>query len=178
VGKLRVAVKKYLDAWFAMKRRPLIIFAYHRQVLAGVKGICQRKKLRFAEIRGSDDEKVRLKAMDAFQSGKAEVFIGPLRSAGVGINLHRGSDILCLERLWTPALMEQAEDRAHRIGQQRVVTVTYLDARRTVDEHLASVSETKQVLIDKVVDDQDRATQKRVTIETIDEVIERMRRGM
>jgi SNF2 family DNA or RNA helicase len=76
-----------------------------------------------------------------------------------------------MERLWTPALMSQAESRCHRIGQSKEVTATYMDARGTVDEHVAKVLQLKQRLIDKVVDDH-CAEDEQMTRETIDEVIQ------
>jgi len=174
VGKLRKAVREYLEAWFTRQNRPLVIFAYHLQVLNGVHRICTRMGLKIATIRGSDNDRKRQRAVDLFQNGWADVFIAPIKSAGVGLNLQRGSDVLFLERLWTPSLMVQAECRCHRIGQRRAVTVTYLDAVGTVDGHIAAVLEGKQILIDQVVDDRKRQTAQEETTETIDEVVARM----
>lgn len=179
-GKLRRAVGDYLSAWFSEENghKPLVIFAYHRRVLAGVEEICRRMGLKVSTISGKDSDKKRQEEIDRFQQGLTSVFIAPIKSAGVGINLQRASDILSLERLWTPSLMNQAEGRCHRLGQRNPVTVTYLDAAGTVDEHIAHVLAEKQRLIDTVVDDAspERATgrsQKQLTIETIDEVVAR-----
>jgi SNF2 family DNA or RNA helicase len=175
VGKLRRAVGDYLRAWFEEEGRPLVVFAYHKQVLTGVNEICRSMGLKISRIEGKDTDKKRQEAVDRFQGGATDVFIAPIKSAGVGINLQRGSDILCLERLWTPALMNQAEGRCHRLGQSNPVLVTYLDAHGTVDEHIARVLEAKQRLIDTVVDDAPaRPDRKQLAIETIDEVIARV----
>lgn len=131
--------------------------------------------LKIATISGKDSDKKRQRQVDLFQGGYADVFIAPIKSAGVGINLqHRCSDLLFLERLWTPALMVQAEGRCHRLGQTRPVTATYLDAQGTVDEHMATVLEAKQMLIDVVVDDAKHTSNKQQTVETIDEVMARL----
>ncbi len=174
IGKLRKGIPDYLNAWFQEKDRPLVIFAYHRQVLDGTVQICKRLGLKVATISGRDNDKQRQRSVDLFQSGFADVFIAPIRSAGVGLNLQRASDVLCLERLWTPSLMNQAESRVHRIGQRNHVTVTYLDAANTVDEHIAAVLQAKQRLIDTVVDDKRRTSMREQTIQTIDEVVSRM----
>lgn len=153
VGKLRRALGEYLRTWFSRQRRPLVVFGYHRQVLNGVAEICERLGVPYSRVRGSDTSQRRQEQVDLFDSGKTMLFLAPLKSAGVGINLqYRSSDILCLERLWTPSLMGQAEGRCWRLGQRRDVTVTYLDAENTVDEHIARVLASKQVLIDAVVD--------------------------
>jgi len=181
VGKLRKAVGRYITTWFKTKRRPLVVFAYHRKVAEGVRQICKKRGISFVSIRGSDNDEKRQKAVDEFQRGNASLFIAPLKSAGVGINLHRASDVLCLERLWTPKLMDQAEDRCHRIGQTRKVIVTYMDARATVDEHISRVSMSKQIVIDKIVDDateEHRKLMRQISVETIDDVISKMERGI
>lgn len=174
IGKLRKGIPDYLHAWFRDTDRPLVIFAYHRQVLNGTVDICKRLGLKVATIRGRDNDKQRQRSVDMFQGGFADVFIAPIRSAGVGLNLQRASDVLCLERLWTPSLMNQAESRVHRIGQRNHVTVTYLDAQDTVDEHIAVVLQAKQRIIDMVVDDKRTTTMREQTIQTIDEVVRRI----
>lgn len=174
VGKLRKAVPQYLDAWFTNCKRPLVIFAYHRQVLDGAASICKELGIRISRIKGSDNDRDRQRSVDLFQGGYTDVFIAPIKSAGVGLNLQRASDLLFLERLWTPSLMNQAESRCHRIGQNRTVIATYLDAAGTVDEHIAAVLAAKQKLIDMVVDDKRRPTERQQTVQTIDEVIARV----
>lgn len=174
MGKLRRAVGNYLETWFENQARPLVIFAYHRQVLAGVTKICQGRGIKIATISGKDSDQQRQEQVDLFQAGKADVFLAPIKSAGVGLNLQRGSDVLFLERLWTPALMHQAESRCHRLGQMNDVTIAYMDAIGTIDLHVAAVLEAKQMLIDSVVDDIRGATIREQTIETIDEVIARL----
>jgi SWI/SNF-related matrix-associated actin-dependent regulator 1 of chromatin subfamily A len=177
IGKLRRGVGDFLRAWFEEDEKPLVIFAYHKQVLAGTEMICRKLGLRVSTISGQDTDKKRQQSVDQFSQGFSEVFLAPIKSAGIGINLQeRCSDILCIERLWTPSLMTQAEGRCHRIGQRNPVTVTYLDALGTVDEHIAAVLEAKQKLIDTIVDDAtpSRDERKRFTVETIDEVVSRV----
>ncbi len=177
IGKLRKAVREYLESWFDRNESaPLVIFAYHKEVVSGVKIICDRIGARVCGISGATKEKDRNEAVERFQSGGADVFIGSIQAAGQGINLQRASDVLILERMWTPALMTQAEDRCHRIGQSRPVSVTYMDADNTVDTYIAEVIESKQRLIDGAIDgvvDEDSA--KKQEIRTIEEVIEKIR---
>ena len=153
VGKLRRAVPLYLRAWFeAENPSPLVVFGYHRSVLSAVKLHAKRLGIRSVGIEGSDDPQKRQSAVDQFQRGKADLFICPIRAGGVGINLQRASDSLFLERDWSPATLLQAEDRIHRLGQIRPVTITYVDAKGTVDEHVADIVEAKRKLIHEVID--------------------------
>ena len=86
VGKLRREIGQYLQAWFDNENRPLIIFAFHRQVLRGTHKICRSLGLRISSISGCDSSEERQRAVDVFQSGRSQVFIAPIKSAGVGLN--------------------------------------------------------------------------------------------
>ena len=100
----------------------------------------------------------------------ADVFIAPIATAGVGLNLQRAADALFVERIWTPSGMIQAEDRIWRLGQRRPVTITYLDAAGTVDEHVAQVIDAKQRLINAIVEDAGGAE----SMKTVAEVAQRL----
>lgn len=172
IGKLRAAIPEYLSVW---KNRhasePLVIFGYHREVMLGLWQICHRLGMRVVGIGGGESTEKREGAILAFQRGLADVFLAPIKSAGVGLNLQRASEALFVERVWTPSGMIQAEDRIHRIGSTRPVTITYMDAAGTVDEHLAEVLEEKQKLIRAVVDDNAQASE---SLSTVDAVLKRM----
>jgi SNF2 family DNA or RNA helicase len=174
IGKLRHAVPEYLDGWFSKSERPpLVIFGYHRVVLDALRPMCMNLGLRTVGIQGSEDMATRQEAIDAFQRGDADVFLCPIKAGGVGITLHRSSDMLVLERDWSPARMGQSEDRIHRIGQKRPVTITYMDAAATVDEHIAEVLAAKQHLIDHVVDGGQSEVE--ALVETVDSVLDHFR---
>ena len=58
-----------------------------------------------------------------------------------------------LELDWTPALLEQAEDRCHRIGQENAVNIWYLLAEKTIDAAIAAMLERKRDVIDQITED-------------------------
>lgn len=176
MGKLRHGIPHYLHNYFSGGATSLIIFGYHTEVLRGVKHICRNMGLRVGGIAGQDPPERRQRAIDALTHGELDVFIGPIRAAGVGINLQASSNMLFIERLWVPSAMVQAEDRCHRIGQQHEVRIDYLDAVRTVDEHIAKVLAEKQRLIDAIVDDDERPEDGQLARETLAAVIASMSR--
>jgi SNF2 family DNA or RNA helicase len=77
-----------------------------------------------------------------------------------------------LELDWTPARLEQAEDRTHRIGQRSAVTAWYLIAPETIDSTLEGVLEAKRGMIGAITDG--RVAEDRTVL---DSVIRSMRGG-
>jgi SNF2 family DNA or RNA helicase len=176
LGKLRRALPSYLESWFSRTRRPLVIFGYHRDVLKITRKMCLRMGLSIAQIHGKDPPEKRQQAIDSFSSGNVQVFLAPILAAGVGVNLqHGGSDALFLERHWVPTTMNQAEDRIHRIGQTKAVTITYLDAKNTIDEKIARMLQLKQRIIDAVVDDAKRPDDEAMEEEALEHLVSGLR---
>ncbi|MCP2169107.1 Helicase conserved C-terminal domain-containing protein [Goodfellowiella coeruleoviolacea] len=85
------------------------------------------------------------------------VLLLSLRAAGFGLNLTRASHVVHYDRWWNPAVEEQATDRAHRIGQQRTLTVHTLVTGGTIEDHIARLHQTKRALADVVSRDAEAA---------------------
>ncbi|MFD5916509.1 DEAD/DEAH box helicase [Kitasatospora sp. NPDC058201] len=99
--------------------------------------------------RASRDELV-----ERFQSpGGPRVFLLSLKAGGTGLNLTAANQVIHLDRWWNPAVEDQATDRAHRIGQRRVVQVRRLLCVGTVEERIDELIAAKRTLADAVVGD-------------------------
>lgn len=77
-------------------------------------------------------------------------FIATMQSAGVGFNITSASEVKFLELDWTPAMHEQAESRAHRIGQKNKVNVEYLILKDSIDEDIIDTLNQKSEVIEKI----------------------------
>jgi len=74
------------------------------------------------------------------------VMLLSLKAGGVGLNLTAADHVFLLDPWWNPATEDQAADRAHRIGQDRPVTVYRLVATDTVEERILALQEKKRAL--------------------------------
>ncbi|MFC7448841.1 DEAD/DEAH box helicase [Rhodococcus daqingensis] len=89
--------------------------------------------------------------------GAAPVLILSLRAAGFGLNLTRASHVMHYDRWWNPAVEDQATDRAHRIGQRRTVNVYTLVTGGTIEDHIASMHESKRALAESISENSEAA---------------------
>ena len=146
-GKLHAAHVWIED--FLASGEKLVVFAAHRAV--------QRDLIeRFpdaAHVLGDDTPPERDAQVRRFQSDPSvQLCICSLKVAAHGFTLTAASDVAFLELGWTPAEHDQAEDRAHRIGQTDSVTAWYLLAADTIDERMAALIDSKREVVGAVTD--------------------------
>ena len=101
---------------------------------------------------GSTPIKERQSMVEAFQSGKGQVFLISLKAGGLGLNLTGANYVIHLDPWWNPAIEQQATDRAYRIGQSQKVTVYHLIAEHTIEEKMLRMHQTKQSLADSLLE--------------------------
>jgi len=82
---------------------------------------------------------------------KCELFIGSLKVAGLGINLQNAANVVFAELDWVPGTITQAEDRCHRIGQDKSLLVQHLVAQNSMDSHMTKKIVAKQKSIQKAL---------------------------
>ena len=137
-------IDKLLDS------QKVVVFAHHRDVQdALMKAFHDRAVV----LHGRSTQEERAHAVQQFQQNESiRLFIGSIRAAGVGITLTAASHVLFVEFDWSPTMVQQAEDRTHRVGQRSDVLVQYLFFRSTIDGYLASLLASKQSTVAAAVD--------------------------
>ena len=127
----------------------IILFCHHK---AAVRTLLKKFKGQAIALYGDTKAKDRKVIERSFQNNsKIRVFIGS-QSAAEGLTLTAASTVAFLELWWNPTKHLQAEDRAHRIGQKKVVNIFYLIAVNTVEEHLAKIIQKKAKDSQQVID--------------------------
>lgn len=104
---------------------------------------------------------------DDFQNGDIDVIVGTIPAMKEGITLTAADTVLFIERHWTPAVNEQCEDRLHRVGQKKNVTVLILEAEDTVDTQKVSVTNAiKSLIVSSVInkDDVEEKTRSKMNV--------------
>ena len=76
------------------------------------------------------------------------MFLISLRAGGAGLNLTAADYVIHMYPWWNPAVEDQASDRAHRIGQERPVTIYRLVAQDTIEERILQLHAGKRDLAD------------------------------
>jgi hypothetical protein len=96
----------------------------------------------------------RVSVVDRFlRDTRHKALILSLRAGGVGLNLQAASYVFHLDRWWNPAIEEQADSRAHRMGQPYPVTVFRYICAGTIEERIDAKLREKRRLFQDIVDD-------------------------
>ena len=131
--------------------KKLVIFGHHIDVLDLLEKYLKDKNIGYVRIDGRTPNNKRQDLVDKFQKDpNTKIFLGGISATGLGITLTSASDSLFIERVWTPAVEEQAEDRLHRISQKNAVIAWYMSVSGTIDDKLAKIVNNKRDVISQL----------------------------
>ena len=124
----------------------ILVFSQFVKLLQLIALRLQTEKIAYCYLDGSTRD--RQAEIDRFQTTPAiPLFLISLKAGGTGLNLTAADTVIHCDPWWNPAVEDQATARAHRIGQQRVVSSYKLIARDTVEEKIVQLQEKKKDLI-------------------------------
>ena len=124
----------------------VLVFSQFTTMLGLLKDKLTAEKIEYCYLDGATTN--RGAVVEKFQSNaKIPVFLISLKAGGVGLTLTGADTVVHFDPWWNPAVEDQATDRAHRIGQTRVVTSYKLIARGTVEEKILALQQKKRAII-------------------------------
>ncbi|KAL7418957.1 hypothetical protein Q5752_006641 [Cryptotrichosporon argae] len=132
----------------------ILVFSQFTAFLDIVSDDLRAKEINFVSFRGDMTQNARNEAVRLFSVPTAvdpdapRVMLLSTKAGGVGLNLTIANKVICLDLCWSPAMENQAVDRAHRIGQTRPVTVERLVIRDTVEDRLLQIQADKGFIAD------------------------------
>ena len=128
----------------------------------------------YCYLDGSTKPKDRAAQVEKFQSDDSvTAFLISVKAGGVGLNLTGADTVIHFDPWWNPAVEAQATDRAHRIGQTKVVTAYRLIARGTVEEKIFALQNRKKELTASLVErESDEPLLETLSFEEIESLLE------
>jgi len=121
----------------------VLVFSQFVSMLTLIRQRLEKDSISYSYLDGQTKE--RQSVVDRFQSDASiPVFLMSLKAGGVGLNLSAADTVIHFDPWWNHAVEAQATDRAHRIGQTRVVSAYKLIARDTVEEKIVKLQERKR----------------------------------
>ena len=135
----------------------ILIFSQFVKHLKLVREWVESQNISYQYLDGSTPLGQRDKSIRAFQSGEGDIFLISLKAGGFGLNLTAADYVIHLDPWWNPAVEDQASDRAHRIGQQRPVTIYRLVAENTIEEKIVKLHAEKRDLADSLLEGTERS---------------------
>ncbi|WP_123068034.1 DEAD/DEAH box helicase [Massilia aurea] len=133
-------------------RHKVLVFSQFVDHLTLIRQYLDAQGIAYQYLDGSTPIQERKRRVDAFQAGEGDLFLISLKAGGVGINLTAADYVIHMDPWWNPAVEDQASDRAHRMGQQRPVTIYRLVARGTIEEGIVDLHRHKRDLADSLLE--------------------------
>lgn len=129
-----------------------LVFSQFVSMLEILKKRLDDQGIPYYEITGSTPKERRIELVNAFNSDSTPVFLISLKAGGTGLNLTGADVVIHYDPWWNLAVQNQATDRAHRIGQRKVVTVFKLIAHGTIEDKIVEMQEKKRALAESILE--------------------------
>ncbi|HXI51887.1 MAG TPA: DEAD/DEAH box helicase, partial [Candidatus Saccharimonadales bacterium] len=124
----------------------VLVFSQFVSMLSILQEKLRADGLEYCYLDGSTRD--RAAVVERFQaSPEIPVFLISLKAGGVGLNLSGADTVIHFDPWWNPAVEDQATDRAHRLGQTRVVTSYKLITRETIEEKILLLQKRKREVL-------------------------------
>ncbi|MCA9211606.1 MAG: DEAD/DEAH box helicase, partial [Planctomycetales bacterium] len=130
----------------------VLVFSQFVDHLSILRDELDRKGISYQYLDGSTPARQRKHRVEAFQAGQGDVFLISLKAGGLGLNLTAANYVIHMDPWWNPAVEDQASDRAHRLGQQRPVTIYRFIMQGTIEQRITELHATKRDLADSLLE--------------------------
>ena len=146
----------------------VLVFSQFVSMLTLIRRAMDEDKVAYEYLDGSTKD--RHEHVENFQSDAGPpVFLISLKAGGSGLNLTAADTVIHFDPWWNPAVEDQATDRAHRIGQTKVVTNYRLIAKGTIEEKILELGGKKRELVGAVLSE-DVGGAKKLTKQDLDDL--------
>lgn len=152
VSKLVTLLKQ-----FTAEGHRILIFSQFVMVMDILELVLQTIHMEFFRLDGTTKVEERQDMINEFCDAESTIpiFMLSTRAGGAGINLAKANKVIIFDSGFNPQDDIQAENRAHRIGQEKEVEVVRLVTRGTIEEQIHVMGQMKVKLDERVAGDED-----------------------
>jgi superfamily II DNA or RNA helicase len=140
--------------------RRILVFSQFTTMLGLVADLLQELRCPALSLTGDMPPTQRAEAVARFQAREVPIMLLSLKAGGVGLNLTAADTVIHLDPWWNPAVVRQATDRAHRLGQTDPVTAYHLVVAGSIEERMLALQQRKAVLAEAVLGEDDAVADK------------------
>lgn len=130
----------------------VIVWARYTAEIEDIVKMLNERGHKIVKYYGDIKKGERIQAIEDFERGEADVFVGNQQAGGTGITLVAASYVIYYSNNFSLRDRLQSEDRAHRIGQTKNVTYINIAARGTIDEVVVRALSNKKDVADAIID--------------------------
>ncbi len=129
----------------------ILLFSQFTSMFDIIERRLHKENIAFYKIVGSTPKEKRMQFVNDFNNNEIPLFLISLKAGGTGLNLTSADIVIHFDPWWNIAAQNQASDRAHRIGQKKVVSVYQMIMKDSVEEKILTMQASKKALADQII---------------------------
>lgn len=129
----------------------VLLFSQFTSMLDILRVSLARRGITHYVLKGDTPKAERIRLIDRFNSGDVGAFLISLKAGGTGVNLTGADVVVHYDPWWNESVMDQATDRAYRMGQKRSVQVYKLVVGGSLEEKIMELQRRKKELSSSIV---------------------------
>ncbi|MBQ9902146.1 MAG: SNF2 helicase associated domain-containing protein [Clostridia bacterium] len=129
----------------------ILLFSQFTSMLELLESDLSAEGISYYKIVGATPKQERVELVQKFNTDDTSVFLISLKAGGTGLNLTGADVVIHYDPWWNVAAQNQATDRAHRIGQTKIVSVYRIIVKHSVEEKILELQESKKDLADEIL---------------------------
>jgi len=146
--------KEVVDEVVLQNTHKALVFSQYKQMLNVIVGVLDDMGVKYLRIDGDTSSRERADMQQRFNTdAKIDMMVGT-DAMSLGLNFTAADVVINYEDYWSPSVMNQREDRAHRLGQKNVVTVVNFICKNTIEERIRGVIYGKNRITSQVLGDE------------------------
>jgi len=169
-GKLDLALETLQIAIESGHR--CLLFSQFTEMLGILQKALDAAGISYFYLDGATPAHDRMDRVNRFNGGEGDAFLISLKAGGTGLNLTGADIVIHYDPWWNPSVMDQASDRAYRLGQDKAVQVFNLVAMHTLEERIMELQAKKRKLIDVVLTEENGSTLATFTDAELEELLD------